>query len=189
MRLFAPIIVLSAAIPFALSASPASAETRSYDFKGFTKIEASKGFDIRFTQSPTWSVKVDSRYDNLDQIIVEKVGDTLRISRPEGFCSVVTKNGRTSALNYTPKGDCLHHDIDDVVTISAPDLNAVRFHAGIQFTADKLKVNAFDINVDAGVSVEIADLVAGPVDVKAHAGTKLVLAGSCSKLDLDLDAG
>lgn len=182
MRLFGPVF---ASIFLAAIAAPSFAETRSYDFKGFKNIEASKGFDIQFTQSPTWSVKVDSRYNNLDQIVVEKVGDTLRISRPEGFCAVVTPDSPRPDKRYD---NCIRHDLDDVVTISAPDLDALKLNAGVKFAAGALKANTFDIDAHAGVTIDIANLTAGAVNVRAGAAAKVNLKGSCTKLDLALGA-
>ena len=70
LLLASAIMAASAAATFTVVTAPASAETRTYAFSGFTKIEAKAGFRIEFTQSPTWSVTVDSKYDNLDKIIV-----------------------------------------------------------------------------------------------------------------------
>lgn len=149
-------------------AAPASAETRSYDFKGFKKIEAKAAYDIEFTQGPVYSVVVDSEYNNLDKVIVEQHGDTLRITRP--------------------KQSEMHHRVHDVVRITAPDLDALKLDAAITFTAKSLKVDALDINAHAAVTIDIDNLTAGPVTVRAEAATKLNLAGSCTKLDLVLGA-
>ncbi|HVY90765.1 MAG TPA: DUF2807 domain-containing protein [Hyphomonadaceae bacterium] len=152
-----------------LAIAPAvSAETRTYDFKGFKTIEANAAYEIEFTQSPTYSVVVDSEYNNLDQVIVEQHGDTLRITRPHN--------------------SSMHHNVHDVVRISAPDLDALKLDAAIKFTTGSLKVDALDINAHAAVTIDIDNLTAGPVTVKAEAATKLDLAGTCSKLDLTLGA-
>jgi hypothetical protein len=161
------LLLASLATAIALAA-PASAETRAYNLSGFSKIEASTAFQIVFTQSPTWSVVVDSRHNNLDKIIVEKVGDTLRITRP--------------------KNTHLEGEVEDIVHISAPDIDALRFNAAISFTADVLNVDTLDINANAAVTIDIANLKAGNIRIDADAATTIALTGSCTKLDLILGA-
>ncbi|HOY78649.1 MAG TPA: DUF2807 domain-containing protein, partial [Hyphomonadaceae bacterium] len=136
LALAAAIITATAAAVAAVGlAAPASAEVRTYNLAGFKKIEASAAFKIEFTQSPTYSVVIDSKYDGLHNIIVEKVGDTLRITRPQ---------------NKNIKGK-----LEDVVRISAPTLEALKFDAAIEFEADTLKVNDLTIVSKAAVDVDI----------------------------------
>ncbi|RYY94733.1 MAG: DUF2807 domain-containing protein [Alphaproteobacteria bacterium] len=147
-----------------LAAPPADAEVRTYNLAGFTKIEASAAFDIVFTQSPTYSVVIDSRHDGLHNIIVEKVGDTLRITRPKD------KN--------------IKGQIDDVVRISAPTLEALKFDAAIEFEADTLKVNDLTITAQAAVEIDIKNLQARNITIDA--ASEFDLAGTCNKLDATL---
>lgn len=186
LLLASAIVITSAALTTLALAMPASADTRKYDVSGFRKIEASKGFEIRFTQSPTWSVSVDSRYNNLDKILVEKVGDTLRITRPEGFCTRITRDGAPAKGD---DGKCLNHNIEDIVTISAPSLDALKLFAGVSFTAPTLKMDKLSIDGHAGIKVEISDLRVGDFDVDLDAGSKLDVAGTCARLDMTLGAG
>src|SRR5690349_3992697 len=103
----------------ALSAAPAFAETRSYDFKTFTKLEISAGYEVTFTQAPQRSVTIES--DDFSRIVVEQTGDTLRIKRP--------------------RNTDLHGRVHDVVRITAPDLDAADLAAGVKFRADGLRVD------------------------------------------------
>lgn len=166
LMLAAAIIATSATLTALAITAPASAETRTYDLTGFKRIEADSAFRIEFTQSPTWSVSVDSKYNTLQYVVVEKVGDTLRISRP----------------NHTH----INGKVEDVVRISAPDLDALKLDSAIRFTAGSLNVDDLAIDADAAVSIEIGALKAGLVKVNADSATKLKLAGSCTKLDLTL---
>jgi hypothetical protein len=181
------IVLSSAALTTLALAAPAHAETRQYDLSGFRKIEASKGFTIEFTQAPTFSVSVDSRHNNLDRIVIEKVGDTLRIDRPKGFCTGTLGKGEAP-----PKGGrfekCLHHEVEDIVTISAPDLDALELHAAIEFNAKKLNLDKLRIDAEAAIKINIDDLRVDMLDVEMDAASKLVVAGTCSKLVLDLGA-
>lgn len=186
LLLASAIIAASAAATFIAVTGPASAEARSYNFSGFTKIEANAGFRIEFTQSPAWSVKVDSKYNNLHSIIVEKVGDTLRISRPEGFCTM-----RVSHDGVKPKSTnkvCLDHEVEDVITISAPDLEALQLHAAISFNAPRLNLDKLSIDGRAAVKINIANLQVGDLDVQLDAASKLTAGGACTRLDMSLGA-
>jgi hypothetical protein len=185
LMLASAIVCTSAALTALAITSPAAADAKSYSLAGFTKVEASAGFHIDFTQSPSWSVKVDSRYNNLDKIIVEKVGDTLRISRPEGFCTMrVSRDG----AKVTQDNGCLNHEVEDVITISAPDLEALDLHAAVSFTAAKLDVDKLSIDGRAAVSVDIGDLRVGKLDVDMEAASKFVAAGTCSRVVMTLGA-
>lgn len=162
------IMAASAAATTLVFAFPASAETKSYNLSGFKKIEAEAGFSIEFTQSPTWSVVVDSRRNTLDMIVIEKVGDTLRIKRPKNTRNV--------------------EKVEDIVRISAPDLEELELDAAIKFTAQKLNVDKLEIEGSAAVSVSIADLRVDRLKVDLDAASKLVVSGTCAKLVLTVDA-
>lgn len=186
--LLASTIACSTAALTALAlVASAAAETKSYDLAGFNRIEASAGFKIRFTQAPNWSVKVDSRFDNLDKIVIEKDGDVLRISRPKGFCAVVTRDG--SGPVKSPSGEvCVRHEIDDVITVSAPDLEALNLRAGVSFTAAKLNLDNLSIDGSAGITVDIGDLRVGDLKVAIGAGSTLKAAGTCANIAMNLGA-
>lgn len=162
------IATTAAAVAAVGLASPAHAETRAYSFSGFKRIEASAAFTIEFTQSPTYSVVVDSKYNTLDKIIIEKVGDTLRISRPK---------------NTHIKGK-----VEDIIRISAPDLDALDLNAAIEFSAPSLNIDNLAIDANAAVTIDIANLKANLITIDADAATTLTLAGTCTKLDATLDA-
>lgn len=170
MRLFlaSAIIAASAGATFMVVTNPAAAETKAYDLTGFTRIDASAGFTIMFTQSPAWSVVVDSQPSNLDKIILEKVGDTLKI--------------------YRPRNTRMRGEVNDVVRISAPDIDALKLNAAIKFSAAQLTVDALEIDANAAVSIDIASLKAGAIDINADAASKITLAGSCARLDLVIGA-
>lgn len=177
----------TAALTALIVVSSAAAETKVFDLSGFRKIEASKGFEIRFKQSPTWSVHVDSKYNNLDKIVVEKVGDTLRILRPEGFCMRVTRDGVQPASRE--KDGCLTHNVEDVVTISAPNLEALKLHAGVSFSAGTLKLDTLAIDASAGIDIEIDDLRVDDLNVDLDSGSRLKAAGTCARVNMTLGAG
>src|SRR6185503_7853253 len=96
-------------IAIAFSA-PAFAETRTYDFTGFNKIDISAGYEVIFTQSNQRVVTIES--DDFSKITAKQTGDTLKIGRPD----------------HTN----LRGKVHDVVRISAPDLESAKLNAGVK---------------------------------------------------------
>lgn len=160
--------LLTLTLVTAALATPAFADTKSYAFTGFTRIDADSAFEIQFTQSPTYSVVVDSNPNHLDKIIVEKDGDTLRISRP--------------------KNTHIRGKMHDIVRISAPDLNELELDAAIKFSSDKLDVDTLKIDAEAATSISIRSLKADTLDVDIDSASKLTLSGTCNRFTVDLGA-
>lgn len=168
LKLAAAIFATSAALTALAISTSAQAETKQFAFSGFKAIEADAGFTIEFTQAPTYSVVVDSKNNNLDLIIIEQVGDTLRIKRPKS----------TRQLK----------NVEDIVHISAPDLDALKLHAAIEFNAKKLSLDTLKIEANAAVDIDIADLRVNTLNVQLDAASELKVSGTCSKLTLNLGA-
>jgi hypothetical protein len=158
--------VLISLAGIALIASPAFADTRTFNLSGFKKIEADSAFTIEFTQSPTFSVVAESKYDNMDKIIIEKSGDTLRITRP--------------------KDTNIRHKVEDIIRISAPNLEAIKLHSAVKFTADKLNTGDLDIEVHSATQVSIGALKARAVDIDAHSAAQFELSGECDTLKVKM---
>lgn len=151
----------------ALSVAPAFAETRSYDFKNFTKLDISAGYEVTFTQAPQRSVTVES--DDFSKIIVEQIGDTLRIKRPH---------------NTNLRGQ-----VHDVVRISAPDLDAADLAAGVKFRADGLRVDDLTLDINAGVDATFDNVRAQTIKLDLNAGVDVDLSGECQTLRVEGNAG
>src|SRR5262245_20370116 len=131
----------------ALSAAPAFAETKTYDFKTFTKLDISAGFEVIFTQAPQRSVTIES--DDFSKINASQDGNTLRIGRPHN----TNLRGR----------------VHDVVRISAPDLDAAELSAGVKFRADGLKVDKLDLDINAGVEADFSRLQVNTIHLDLNA--------------------
>jgi len=150
----------------ALLASPAFADTKTFNLSGFKKIEADSAFTIEFTQGPNYSVVVDSKHDNMDKIIIEKSGDTLRITRP----------------NNTN----IRHEVEDIIRVSAPNLEAIKLHSAVKFSANKLNTDDLSIDVHSATQVDIGALKARTVDIDAHSAAQFELAGECDTLKVTM---
>jgi hypothetical protein len=150
-----------------LVAAPAFAETRTYDFRNFKKLDISAGYEVIFTQSNQTSVTIES--DNFDRITAKQTGDTIKIGRPE---------------NTNIRGR-LH----DVVRISAPDLEQAKLNAGVKFHVDGLQVNDLDLDINAGVEADFRRVNARNIRLDANAGVEVKIDGGCETLSVDAAAG
>lgn len=160
-RLFAiPVIAI------ALSA-PAFADTKTYDFQNFDKIDISAGYEVIFIQSNQRSVTIES--DDFSKITAKQIGDTLKISRPD----------------HTN----LRGKVHDVVRISAPDLEMAKLSAGVKFLVDGLQVDNLDLKINAGVEADFRRVNAKNIRLDANAGVEIELGGECETLSIDASAG
>jgi hypothetical protein len=149
------------------AATPAFAETKSYDFRNFDKIDISAGYEVIFTQSPQHSVTIES--DNFNRITAKQTGDTIKIGRPE---------------NSNIRGK-----VHDVVRISAPDLEQATLNAGVKFFVDGLQVDHLDLDINAGVEADFRRVNAKTIRLDANAGVEVELDGTCETLHVEASAG
>jgi hypothetical protein len=159
-------LIAASSLALALAA-PAFAETRTYDFRNFKKIDISAGYEVIFTQSPQTSVTIES--DNFNRITAKQTGDTIKIGRPE---------------NTTIRGR-----VHDVVRISAPDLEQAKLNAGVKFRVDGLQVDNLDLDINAGVEADFIRVNARNITLDANAGVEVKLDGGCEMLNIDASAG
>jgi hypothetical protein len=164
--LMRPLLLLTAVMIFA---APALAETKTYDIRDFSKLKIDTAYEVEFTQGPNWSVSVDSEYNNLDKIIVEKKGDTLVIHRPDGQMH--------------------QRNIHDVVRITAPRLTEIDVNTAVKFTATRLDAPSLTIDAHTAANLDIEDLHAENLTIHGDAAASLMLAGECGKLTLDISSG
>ena len=159
-------LIAASSIAIAL-ASPAFAETRTYDFRNFNKLDISAGYEVIFTQSNQTSVTIES--DNFDRITARQTGDTIKIGRPD---------------NTNIRGR-----VHDIVRISAPDLERAELNAGVKFRVDGLQVDNLDLDINAGVKANFSGLNARSIRLDANAGVEIELDGDCDTLTVDAAAG
>jgi hypothetical protein len=155
-------------VALAALAAPAFADTKSYNFNNFTKLDISAGYQVIFTQSSQRSVTIES--EDFSVIEVEQRGDTLRISRP-----------KNTNIN--------HRRSPDIVRISAPDLNEASLNAGVKFSVDGLNVDTLVLDINAGVEATFKRVQAQTIKLDANAGVEVDLAGSCQSLEIEASAG
>jgi hypothetical protein len=168
MRSLFAIASLAAIAAACASAPPASAETKTYNFSSFTRLDISAGYEVIFTQGPQRSVSIES--DDFSKVVAEQNGDTLRIARP-----------RNTNIHKKDRADVVH--------ITAPDLKSIELNAGVDFRADSLNVGDLDLDVNAGVKARIDRLKAKNLVLDLNAGVDVHLAGECNAIKVDAQAG
>lgn len=149
-------------------AAPAFAETRTYDFKTFTRLDISAGYEVIFTQGAQRSVTIES--DDFSKVEARQNGNTLEIGRPRN----THMQGR----------------VHDVVRITAPTIDAMDLSAGVKFTTGSLRTSG-DLRLDlsAGVEADIGGVQAKRIDLDISAGVTAKISGTCDVLRIDASAG
>jgi hypothetical protein len=165
------VAAFSLSLAASLAASPAHAETKSYNFNSFTRIDISAGYEVIFTQGPQRSVTIES--NDFSRIIAEQTGDTLKISRPR------SADGNTR----------YRQDRADIVRITAPTLKEAELNAGVEFRSDGLTVEDLELDINAGVEATFTRLKARNLIVDVNAGVKVKLSGECASIEVDAQAG
>lgn len=120
----------------ALVASPAVAETKTYDLAGFTRVSAAAGTSVDVTVGGDYAVTAESSAEGLERLKVELVGDELRIGRQnKGF--------------RWKRGD------EVTVNVTMPALSGVDVSSGAAVDARGVDAGAFSIDVSSGASLDI----------------------------------
>lgn len=129
--------LIPATFAAALLATPAFAETKTFDVAGFTRVSASAGVDVTISVGGEYSVVAEATPKGLEKLKVELVGDELRIGRKARTMSW----GRSDGVS---------------VKVSAPALAAVDVSSGATVDATGIDAGPFAIDVSSGGDLEIA---------------------------------
>lgn len=129
-------LILATSLAAAI-ATPAFAETKTFDLAGFTSVSASAGVDVTISVGGDYSVVAESTPKGLEKLKVELVGDELRIGRQSRTMSW----GRSDRVS---------------VTVVAPALSGVDVSSGASVEATGVDAGAFSIDVSSGGDLDIA---------------------------------
>ena len=157
------------------------------DFSGFTKIEASHGFQLEITSSSTFSIKITAD-DNVHKYIdVDKDGDRLRIRMESG------RNYNSTTLRAKITMPDLY-DIDlsggsraDITGFSSSHDLKLDLSGGSGVTGDITTGNA-DFDLSGGSHVNLEGLI-GEVDLNGSGGSQFNLEGSANDLVINGSGG
>lgn len=135
----------------ACSTGAAEADERDFNLGGFREIQASAGVDVTLKQG-AFAVNAENTRGDLDNLLLEVRGDTLVIGR------------KTSNFGW------LTWSNDDFnVTVTAPEIIAIRASSGSDFEASNYNFRDLDVQSSSGADID--------------------LAGVCTALTVDISSG
>lgn len=128
--------ILLASTAAALLATPAFAETQTFNLAGFTRVSAAAGTTVNVTVGGDYSVVAESTGKGLEKLRVEVVGDELQIGRKHKTISW----GRSERV---------------VVTVTMPALSGLDVSSGASLGATGVDAGAFALDASSGGSLEV----------------------------------
>ncbi|OFW98572.1 MAG: hypothetical protein A3E78_00955 [Alphaproteobacteria bacterium RIFCSPHIGHO2_12_FULL_63_12] len=129
--------LLLTAATASLLATPAFAETKTYDFDGFTRVSAAAGTSVTVTIGGDYSIVADSTAKGLERLRVELVGDELQIGRKHRTMSW----GRSDEVR---------------VRVTMPSVSGLDVSSGASLDAAGLDAAALDLDASSGGSLDVS---------------------------------
>ncbi len=120
-----------------LLATPALAETRTYEFKGFTRVSAAAGTSVTVSVGGDYAIVADSTAKGLERLRVELVGDELQIGRKH-------------------KGMSWGRGEDVRVRVTMPSVSGLDVSSGASLDATGLDAAALDLDASSGGSLDVS---------------------------------
>lgn len=117
-------------------ATPAYAETQTFNLDGFTHVSASAGTDVNVSVGGDYSVVAESSAKGLAKLRVEVVGDELRIGRKHKSISW----GRSERVT---------------VNVTMPALSGLEVSSGASLDARGVDAGAFSIDASSGGDLDV----------------------------------
>jgi hypothetical protein len=143
-------------------------ETRTFDYLGFTRIEAHNGFHIEITESSSYSIEVTTDDNVWKYLDVSKNGDIL----------VIEFEWNRSYTNVIKEA-----------VITMPGIEGIQLSGGSQGEIDGFNSsNDFSAKLSGGSRLE-GDITADDTDLSLSGGSKITLSGSGEKLVIDSSGG
>ncbi|MCB2112544.1 MAG: DUF2807 domain-containing protein [Parvularculaceae bacterium] len=160
---------ISAAVAAGL-ATPAFAETKSYDLAGFTHVSAAAGTSVNVEVGGDYSVVAESSSEGLDRLRIDVVGDELQIGRRRGTMGW----GRGVRV---------------VVNVRLPALSGLDVSSGASIEANNIDASSFEIGASSGGSLEAVGRC-DALDVDVSSGGSIDARGlECRTADADASSG
>jgi hypothetical protein len=129
--------LLAATALNAALASPAFAETQTFDVKGFMRVSASAGTSVDVTVGGDYSVVAESTPRGLERLRVELVGDELQIGRKHRTMSW----GRSDEVR---------------VRVTMPSIAGLEVSSGADLNAAGIDAAGLDLDASSGGSLDAA---------------------------------
>ncbi|WP_375206730.1 head GIN domain-containing protein [Hyphococcus sp.] len=119
--------------------SLAHADSQTYDFSGFTEIDASAGVDVEVTVGGAYSVRAEGESEALERLRIERDGSALEI-------------GRTRNSSFFSPG----RKWRVTVYVTTPELNGVDVSSGADVNAEGIDAGDFSASVSSGADAVLS---------------------------------
>lgn len=148
-------------------------ESRDYDLASFDEISISAGIEADITVGKEQSIRVDAdRRSELKKINIRVRNNKL----------IVGRDG--SIFDWLNFGNA-----DIKLTVSVPDLSAIASSAGADVIVSGKYGTQMTGSASSGASLEIKDLTADNVTLRASSGAHLLVDGVCGTLEARSSGG
>ncbi len=142
--------------------------TESYDFSGFTDIEAHNGFQLELTRSSTFSIEITVDDNVKEDLVVSMSGDTLRVRL---------------------KGNRIYNSVTLEAKITMPDLYRIDLSGGSQASITGFS-SSHDLSINlSGGSGVAGDITVADADFDLSGGSHINLEGTADDLDVHGSGG
>lgn len=136
------------------AATPALADTRSYDFSGFTAVKASAGVEVDITAGGDYSVQAEGSQTALESLDIRVRDGALIIGRNPGGG---VNWGRSQRVT---------------VNIALPQIDKLDVSSGVSATARGVQSKSITLDASSGASAKVSGSC-GAVSVDASSGASL----------------
>lgn len=146
---------------------PADRQTKKYNLKDFSKVEAGYGMLVNISQSSSYSIEINAEQQDFEYLKVEKKRETLRI--------YIDKN------NYRKHGDIK-------VEINMPSLTGLGLSGGAQAKLSMDIKDNFEGELSGGAGLS-GSLSCKDINLEISGGSEIHLTGTGADLRVDASGG
>ena len=146
---------------------PANAETRSFDYDGFSALKAQQSIHVVYTASEDFGVQADVENDEFDDLLISTKGDVLVLERPKRRAGWFGNRNRPEITVY----------------VSAPTLSSVQVSSSARFEGDELTASSLKLKASSSGDINVARVSTGDLQTRASSSGRIELAGTCTSLD------
>jgi len=181
-------LFVSAGAATLLAISAAQAETKTYDFSGFTGIDASVGVDVEVSVGGDYAVRAEGDAKELERLRIER--ETLKIdrNRNRGWFQINRRSDFTVFVTMPSLEDV---EVSSGADVSAASIDTDHFRVSVSSGADATLSGTCDtIEADgsSGADLDAEDLRCANADADVSSGADLTVYASES-VDADASSG
>ncbi|MDV2988760.1 MAG: DUF2807 domain-containing protein [Dehalogenimonas sp.] len=127
-------------------------ETQTFDFSGFTRVQAATAFEVNIVRSDEFSVSVTTNENIFDYLALERTGDTLYVQLKAGSYTLASLKA----------------------TITMPDLFSVDVSGASSATVSGFSYShALTLKASGASSVELADMQSGELELLISGASRI----------------